>query len=320
MVVEISKFKEILRKSQSELKVLVKEYIEKIGYKPIIGDGFIYAKGEIPIMLVAHMDTVHRTKPTNIYYDKDQKVMWSPQGIGGDDRCGVYIILKLLNEFKPYILFTEDEEKGGIGARKTIESIKKPNVKFIIEIDRRGKNDCVFYNCDNKDFHKYIEKFGFTSAWGTYSDIVDLSNEWDIASVNLSSGYYNEHTTSETINTDDMVNTYNRVIEILKDDKNNKKYFDYQKKTYVYNYHYNSKNNDKKDYQEKSSSKQYLPKERKTKSGVKNIVYEDEWGYEEEDGTWHWWNEEDSENYWGYRDKDGKFHYYNDDENDIIPD
>lgn len=316
MVVEISKFKEILRKSQSELKILVKEYIEKIGYKTIIGDGFIYAKGEIPILLVAHMDTVHKIKPTKIYYDQDEKIMWSPQGIGGDDRCGVYIILKLLSEFKPYILFTEDEEIGGIGAGKVVETLKKPNVKFIIEVDRRGNSDCVFYDCDNKDFHKHIESFGFKTAWGTYSDIVTLSNEWDIASVNLSSGYYNEHTTNEIINIEDMKITYERICDILENDKDNKVYFDYQKKVYVNKYgtEYTLETKEKNDKRnnQKNNSKWYNRK--------KDVVYEDEYGYTDSSGKYYWYDEEDDESYWGYRDKDGKFHYYDDDKNNIIPD
>ena len=46
---------------------------------------FIYAVGDIPIALVAHMDTVFKTPPEDIYYDKEKNVMWSPDGLGADD-------------------------------------------------------------------------------------------------------------------------------------------------------------------------------------------------------------------------------------------
>ena len=31
----------------------------------------------------------------------------------------------------------------------------------MIELDRRGKNDCVFYDCYCPDFIEYVEQFGF---------------------------------------------------------------------------------------------------------------------------------------------------------------
>lgn len=275
-MIDIKTFKNLLGKTQSELKLKIEEFIKSIGYKPIIGDGFIYAKGEIPILLVAHMDTVHKVQPTQIYYDSEQKVMWSPQGIGGDDRCGVYTILKIISEYTPHILFTEDEEIGGVGAKKTVEALKKPDVKFIIEIDRRGSDDCVFYDCGNKEFQEYIESFGFKSKWGTYSDICELSREWNIASVNLSAGYYNEHTTSETINIDDLESIYDRIVEILEDDINNKKYFDYQEIKYTPKTYYPSTQN------KKTNNQKFY----------KNDYYQDKYGYEDEYGIWHWWDDE----------------------------
>lgn len=265
-MVTLDTFKKVLQKTQSELKDLVTEYLKINKYKPIVGDGFVYAKGEIPIMLVAHLDTVHKFKPKDIYYDAEQDVMWSPQGIGGDDRCGVYIITKLIEQFRPYILFTEDEEVGGLGAKKTVETLMAPDLKFIIEVDRRGSDDCVFYDCDNKDFTKYIESFGFKTAIGTYSDICTLSDHWEIASVNLSSGYYHEHTTNEIIKLKDMEKTIERISKILSDKKSD--YYEFVKKVYNQNY--------------KPS----------TKSDPQEYRYVDGNGYIDMDGMWHYWDEE----------------------------
>lgn len=264
---KINLIKKLLMCEQMELKENVKNILKSRGYKPVDGDGFLYAEGKIPILLVAHLDTVHKTKPTEIFYDSEQDVMWSPQGIGGDDRCGVYAILKLLCNHHPYVLFTEDEEKGCIGADKTVEVLKKPNVKFIIEIDRRGSDDCVFYDCGNQKFQEYIEKFGFEFAWGSYSDICVLSGEWDIASVNLSSGYYNEHTDQEYIKLRELEKTIDRVRNIL-DDNENAEFYDYQEKLYLSN----------------TKALSY--------NSPYNSTYFDEWGYTDDEGKWHWYADE----------------------------
>lgn len=241
-------FEEILTKSQPELLKYLNKYLGENGYlnNILCTEDYLFAKGEIPIMLVAHLDTVHKNKLTHIFWDKEKNVIWSPEGIGGDDRCGVYIILKLIEEYKPYILFTTDEEKGGIGAGVFCEQFQMnlyDDIKYIIEVDRRGKEDAVFYKCGNKDFQEYVTSFGFKTAYGTFSDISVLSPNFDIASVNLSSGYFNEHTLQEYINLNYMYNTMNKIKTMLADEEN-APYFDYQEK--VCNY-YSTQQNTKKD-------------------------------------------------------------------------
>lgn len=150
----------------------------------------------------------------------------SPQGIGGDDRCGVYALAKIheLSEVKPYLLFTCDEEIGGIGAEwfcKAHNDKRLPpeldTLKFIIEIDRRGSNDAVFYDCANPDFEEYILSSGFELAHGSFSDISFIAPELGVAAVNLSSGYHNPHTLHEYINRAELEHTIQRVIQIIKE-------------------------------------------------------------------------------------------------------
>ncbi len=163
--------------------------------------GFLYAEGDIPVMVVAHLDTVHRKPVETVCVSDDGRYVMSPQGIGGDDRCGVYIILQLLERYgiKPYVLFTEDEEVGGIGARMFTKSTFMPDLKYIIEFDRRGDNDAVFYDCDNPAFTAFVETFGFREEYGSFSDISYIAPHLKAAAVNLSSGYFNEHTLHEMV-------------------------------------------------------------------------------------------------------------------------
>jgi hypothetical protein len=171
---------------------------------------FLYAEGNAPYMLVAHLDTVHKQVPSIICYSQDGNYIMSPQGIGGDDRCGVYIILSLLKKlpFKPYIVFTMEEETGGHGASAFVGYLDNkqnhPELKYIVEFDRKGNKDCVFYHCNNADFVKFVEGFGFKKAYGTFSDISIIAPSLGVAAVNLSSGYYNPHTEHEYVSMNDM--------------------------------------------------------------------------------------------------------------------
>lgn len=223
---------EILKKTQDELLTYTSKELMKCGYKKITSkDSFIYAEGNIPVLLVAHLDIVHRSTPKTILYDKQLQMLWSPTGIGGDDRCGVYAILEIVRQYKPFVLFTTDEEIGGVGADKFVNAIEALPVNFIIEIDRRGCGQAVFYDCGNVKFQKYITSYGFNKCYGTFSDISIISPMYDIASVNLSAGYYNEHTSTEYIDLNDLHYTINGVKNILSEvDKD--EFFDYQEIKY----------------------------------------------------------------------------------------
>lgn len=211
--------------SQEKLKGRLQNELGSLGYKAKGKDGFVFARGDIPVLLVAHMDTVHRALPKNIWFSYDLDKITANEGIGGDDRCGIYIIMDILKKTKlrPNILFAEDEEIGGIGSRKFITRYREDNLDldYIIEIDRRGKDDSVFYDLDNEEFEDYINSFGFITSWGSYTDICELCPHFKVAGVNLSSGYYNPHTTSEYVVLSEMLDIKNKVIKMLKEYYNN---------------------------------------------------------------------------------------------------
>ena len=216
---EVNVLKKICSLTQPGLKVFMSQFLrKKYALDTVIEtDDFICAKGDIPIALVAHMDTVFKKTPENIYYDADQNVMWSSQGLGADDRAGVFAIVSIINKgYRPHIILTTDEEIGGVGACALTE-FEKPfeDVRYLIQLDRRGSDDCVFYDCANPDFTKYIEQFGFSENWGSFSDISIICPEWGIAGVNLSIGYHNEHSEIETLHIGNMLNTINKVENML---------------------------------------------------------------------------------------------------------
>lgn len=219
---------------------MIFKFLKGCGYTNIINGGlYVAAEGDLPICLCAHMDTVYKVAPVDVYYDSEQKVFWSPQGLGADDRAGIYIILSLIEKgYKPSVIFTDLEEVGGIGA-KTLVS-KYPRCPFrdcraLIQLDRQGSVDAVYYDCANEDFELLITGYGFITDRGTFSDISILAPEWRIAAVNLSVGYYDEHRETEILKLEECIDTLNKVECMLKDCINWPGYT-YIQKEYKYDY------------------------------------------------------------------------------------
>ncbi len=240
---EIAKFINLCKLSQKKMKLhlaaVLSDYYEIVVYE----DGFIYAKGTDPVLLTAHMDTVHTisVQKAKIKKKKGKTIISSPQGIGGDDRCGIYMILNILEttDYRPSILFCEDEEIGGIGSNKFCkteyaEDLK--TLKFFAELDRANANDAVFYDCGNKDFQTFVcETTDFKENFGSFSDISHLSPATDVASVNLSCGYYKQHTLDEYVVFEEMENAIQATIKLI-EAANDVEQFDYQEVRYAGSY------------------------------------------------------------------------------------
>lgn len=217
---ELKTIEQLFGLSQASLKKAVTSILRS-NYKEVVAtDQYVYAIGDIPIALTAHLDTVFKNPPKEIFYDQRKGVLISPDGLGADDRAGVYAILQIIKAgYRPHIIFTTDEEIGCVGAAALAKlSCPFDYLKFVIELDRRGTNDCVFYDCDNVDFVKYISSFGFTEAFGTFTDICEFCPAWEVAGVNLSVGYRDEHSYGEVLFIEPWFDTIEKVKKILQDD------------------------------------------------------------------------------------------------------
>ena len=223
-------FEEICLMSQTELKKYLEKYLRSKGYKVINEDGFLYAKAKeenpVRVLLVAHMDTVHHERIKEIEKipcaNKNDIVtrLSSPQGIGGDDRCGIYMIMNIIKNHNVSVLFAEDEEIGCVGTKKftTTQYCKDlaNEIDYMIELDRQGSNDAVFYDCDNPEFTEWIEtETGYKKAPGSFTDISKIMPVAKIAGVNFSCGYYNAHTLNEYVVLEEMEATQDMVCELL---------------------------------------------------------------------------------------------------------
>ena len=188
------------------------------------GNHYIYAEGNSNICLVSHIDTM-RDERTELKIIEDGDIIRAEDDIlGGDDRLGVAMMLELMAvENKPNLLFCNGEERGCTGVRKFIEDFyyfPSKKVSLFIELDRRGENDAVTYNEISSLFireNRFCEKFGFTDQFGTSSDIYYLTEFYSIPSVNLSVGFFNEHSIDEYINLEIYRKAKERVKLILQE-------------------------------------------------------------------------------------------------------
>lgn len=241
MEINKSGFMDLCRPKKADLFNWMKEQMTSYyGEKKVVAtNDYLFCMGNISTMLCSHIDTVHKKAPKTFIDSKDS--IRSPEGIGGDDRCGVYACLSVLKSLKkdgkkPYLFFSTDEEVGGASTKTAAKEVKQhiADVNYLIELDRANRDDSVYYQCNNKDFKKWINKFGFTEVQGTFTDICTLCEEWDVAGVNLSVGYYKPHTTSEYVVLSELAETIEKVLKIIKDTKEDVCFPFCKKKTYSY--------------------------------------------------------------------------------------
>lgn len=199
----IQRIKDLLEMNEKEIHSYVRLTLERYYEKVIVTKDYIFAEGEDSICLVAHLDTVLKQPPKKVFYDPKEMVLFGSYGLGADDRAGVAAILATLDDgYKPSVIFTLGEEKGGLGAWQLVQDYHQcpfKNVNYFCEIDRHGANNYVTYDCDNPEFDKYIQSFGWEKQEGIFSDIDILCPAWGIAGCNIAAAYINEHTLAEQL-------------------------------------------------------------------------------------------------------------------------
>lgn len=193
-----------------------------------------YGNGVGPVILLnAHLDTFEKFVNGREMI-KDGSTWFSSEGIlGADDRAGVAILLYLAEYLssdsnfngKIKFIFTVQEEQGLIGARNVNETFLW-GVDGAIVVDRRGTGDIVtscgqaFPFCHEKygAFFEKMAKHAQLSGWkmtpGGSSDTKIWASR-GIQSVNLSAGYFYEHTNFEKLNIEAAFETVKLLLEVF---------------------------------------------------------------------------------------------------------
>lgn len=180
--------------------------------------------------IVAHMDQVQErhSKDFIAYEAEDIIIGFSPkhkeqQGLGADDKCGLWIGLKCLQKFDCLKLAFFVGEEVGCKGSGLADMAFFDDCRFVIEPDRKGSEDLItqigWTPLCSDDFLKDIgfKKFGYKEADGMMTDIEALKdNGLMLSCINLSCGYYKPHSNEEFVYKPALLNCLAFVDHIIK--------------------------------------------------------------------------------------------------------
>lgn len=195
-------------------------------------------EGEFYPMFIAHTDTVHSLvdeivvqeetliKPNTFGLKFDDQTFHSlkgytpggePTGIGGDDKCGVFIALEVLMTLpKVKVGLFVSEETGCHGSSKCDLNFLN-DVGYAIQFDAPG-NALITEVCSGTRLYEKDGEFIntikplFEDVMGVksneqshpYTDVSQIKRKGDFSCINFSCGYYNMHTKEEFVVIDDV--------------------------------------------------------------------------------------------------------------------
>lgn len=174
------------------------------------------------VLIVAHADTVWEDRKISVL--KSKGCLYSGfmhTGIGADDRAGCAIAYKMAS-LGHSVLIVSGEEKGCLGSGDITED--KAWLKtleghaFAVQFDRRDSNDLVYYQVGTPEFKKYVggHMKKYNEEPGSFTDIGTLCPSIGVCGVNISVGYYNEHSPDEILDLNEWYGTLVAATEWLK--------------------------------------------------------------------------------------------------------
>ena len=235
---KLNRLKEVLSiPTHSRNEYLMIEYLEKVltekGYsykKDNIGNIYV-EKGETEFFpcFVAHTDTVHsinhnlkvvqlKEGDKTILTGVDSETL-EPSGIGGDDKCGVFLALEMLDTLDNVkVAFFVSEEIGCVGSRQADPEFFK-NVGYAIQYDSpEGDSMSMSLMGDNlfikdSDFGTKVSplilEHGITNwARHPYTDVWQIMEKFNISCLNLAAGYHRYHTDNEYVVVEEVQNGF----------------------------------------------------------------------------------------------------------------
>lgn len=179
--------------------------------------------------VVAHTDQVQskHSKDFKCYRHGDILFAFSAtageqQGLGADDKNGIWVALKCLRHFDNIkCAFFREEEVGCVGS--SLADMKFfDDCRFVLQADRRNGNDFItnasWTELCSEEFinDSGYRLFGYKEADGMLTDVLTLKeNGLKVSCANISCGYYNPHTDKEVTNWSELQNCLAFVIYII---------------------------------------------------------------------------------------------------------
>lgn len=179
--------------------------------------------------LASHMDQVQHNHSKDFQVVEGNDVVFGysaksreQQGLGADDKNGIYICLECLKAYDDIkVAFFVEEETGCIGSR-SVDVKFFEDCRYIIQPDRRGGNDLITEmfcgDVCSEEFTDAIgyKEYGYSPAHGSVTDVGELvERKVGISCLNLSCGYYEAHTDCEFTVLSELQNCLDFVRHII---------------------------------------------------------------------------------------------------------
>ena len=214
-----------------ELICFVRNYLsENVPNSEVRMDGWgnLYiTKGEGPFpTLVCHLDQVQtlHSDDFEVREEEGNLIGWSDspeghrEGLGADDKNGVFIALRCLEECpKLKVFMAVGEEKGCIGSNRADMSFFDDSL-YVLEPDCRGGKEVHTVlrgmPCASAEFEQALrlEEYGMTITEGKTSDILALTlNGIGVSCANIPAEYHNPHKDDEYTSLAELANTLQMV-------------------------------------------------------------------------------------------------------------
>ena len=180
--------------------------------------------------ICAHLDTVHDIVPEDEYevrnYTDDfgNILYTNDTGIGGDDKCGIALVLSALEhlDMPMKAFFFVDEETGCVGSSE-LSPTETLDVGYLIQPDRKGSSDIIAAYCGadsvSKRFRKIMRPiartYKYSETSGLFTDVFTVQDSAKVSAINFSCGYYDAHTDAEFIDFTDLCHAQAFMFDLL---------------------------------------------------------------------------------------------------------
>lgn len=166
-------------------------------------------------------------------------------GIGGDDKCGVFICMEMIQKLEKGIAaFFVSEEVGCIGSKQADPEVFE-KVGYAIQFDAPGDNwvseRLMGINLYTEDFlaeaKDILDSYGITKySSDPFTDVVELKKSFDFNCFNIFAGYENMHTKTEFIVLENIEKAINLTTDLIQKWGNKKWEYEYVYVAPTYNY------------------------------------------------------------------------------------
>lgn len=216
------------------LRQFIQQRLAELGVEMVIDKaGNLYAtkgKADTYPCIVAHMDQVQKVHSKDFECIETEDIIFGysrknkrQEGLGADDKNGIWIALKCLEKYPVLKCVFFVEEETGCNGSKAANLDFFDDCRYVLQCDRKGSDDLITKIWETLCSEGFVdavrpEKFGYAPTEGLLTDVATLKEGGlQVSAVNMSCGYYEPHTDHEIAVKKDLLKCLGFVQHIIED-------------------------------------------------------------------------------------------------------